>query len=151
MFFFRVYVIFADCNPKIPTMRKFVFAAIICLSVVLGACKHNVTTEYTIGCLGYQYGSVEGSDWQDLEDYFKTHVEFNKVVTFEGNSLAENDKQARELYDEQMSKIDAEYVCTLLNGTDYYIYGIATLNAGGDYRYVKAMKFEAQGAEELKK
>jgi predicted aldo/keto reductase-like oxidoreductase len=130
-------------------MKKIVFAAIIFLSVVLGACKHNVSTQYTIGCLGYQYGTVEESDWQALEDYFKTHVEFNKVVTFEGNSLAENDKQARELFDEQMAKIDADYVCTLLGGTDYYIYGIATLNAGGDYRYVKAMKFAPDGATEV--
>lgn len=130
-------------------MRKIIFAAIICLSVVLGACKHNVTTQYTIGCLGYQYGSIEGSDWQTLENYFKTNVEFNKVVSFEGKSLAENDKQAREFFDEQMTKIDQAYVCTLLGGTDYYIYGIATLNAGGDYRYVKAMKFQPDGATEV--
>ena len=131
-------------------MKKIIFAAIVCLSVVLGACKHNnVTTQYTIGCLGYQYGSVEGSDWQILENYFKTNVEFNKVVSFEGKSLADNDKQAREFFDEQMAKIDPAYVCTLLGGTDYYIYGIATLNAGGDYRYIKAMKFQPDGAVDV--
>lgn len=142
---------FCGLNPKSLTMRKIVFAAIICLSVVLGACDQKVTTQYTIGCLGYQSGSLEGSDWQVLENYFKSNVEFNKVVTFEGKSLAENDKQARDFYDEQMAKIDTAYVCTLLGGTDYYIYGIATLNAGGDYRYIKAMKFQSDGATEMTK
>lgn len=140
---------FCELNPNIPTMRKIVFAAIVCLSVVLGACNQKVTTQYTIGCVGYQSGSLEGSDWQAVEDYFKTNVEFNKVVSFEGRSLAETDKQARDFYDGQIAKVDTAYVCTLLGGTDYYIYGIATLNAGGNYRYVKAMKFQSSGVTEI--
>ena len=99
-------------------MKKIVVVAIACLSLVFGACKNNVTTQYTIGCLGYQYGSMEGSEWQAVEDYFKANVEYNTIVTFEGKSLAENDKQARDFYAEQMAKIDTAYVCTLISGTD---------------------------------
>lgn len=140
---------FCSLNPKSMVMKKIVFVAIVCLSVVLGACHHNVTTQYTIGCLGFQHGTIEGSQWQTVEDYFKSNVEYNKLVSFEGTSLAENDKQARQFYDKQMEKIDKDYVCSLLSGSDYFIYGIATLNASGTYRFVKAMKFASDGATEI--
>jgi len=130
-------------------MKKVVFIAIVCLSVVLGACKHVVTTEYTIGCLSFTAASLEGSEWQTIESYFQSNVEYNKLVSFDGNSLAENDAQARQLYNEQIQKIDADSVCSLLIGADDYTYGIATKNASGNYRIIKAMKFTANGATEV--
>ena len=130
-------------------MKKIVFVAITFLALCLGGCKDRITTTYTIGCLEYQYGAAGDTQWQALEDYFKSNVEYNKLVSFEGVSLAENDAKARELYDEQMTKIDVPYVCSLLGGSDYFVYGIATLNAGGDYRYVKATKFTQGGAVEV--
>ena len=130
-------------------MKKIVFVAMTIIALCLGGCKDRVTTTYTIGCLGYQYGAVGETQWQALEDYFKSHVEYNKLVSFEGVSLAENDASARELFDEQMAKIDVPYVCTLVDGSDYFIYGIATLNASGTYRFVKATKFTKDGAMEV--
>ena len=130
-------------------MKKIVFVAIAVLTLCLGGCKNKVTTTYTVGCLGYQNSSMGATEWQALQDYFITHVDYNKLVSFEGVSLAENDAQAREYFNEQMAKIDIQYVCTLLSGSDYFIYGIATLNASGDYRVVKAMKFMPGGATEV--
>lgn len=130
-------------------MKKIVFVAIAVLALCLGGCKDHVTTTYTIGCLEYQNGSTQGTDFQAIVDYFQTHVDYNNRVSFEGVSLAENDAQARKYFDEQMAKIDTAYVCSLLGGSDYFVYGIATLNAGGDYRYVKATKFTQGGAVEV--
>lgn len=131
-------------------MKNIVFFAIILLTFCLGGCKDKtVTTQYTIGCLGFEYGELSGSDLTEIESYLESHVEYNKLVSFEGLSLAENDAQARKLYYEQMEKVDVEHVCSLLNETDYFIYGIATLNASGDYRFVKATRFRSSGAEEM--
>ena len=130
-------------------MKKIVFVAIVCLSVMLGACHRNVTTQYTIGCLGYQHGTAEGSQWQAVEEHFRSNAEYNKIVEFEGTSLSENDRQARQYFDEQIVNIDKDYVCSLLVGSDFFIYGIATPNAGGDYRFVKAVKFSPDGATEI--
>ncbi len=128
-------------------MKKIVFAVVVCLSLVLGACKQDpVVTKYTIGCLAYQYGSVEGSDWQAIEKYFKENVDFNGNVEFESASLSENDAQARSYYQEQMAKIDVAYVCSMLKEPDFYVYGIATVNADGTYRTVAGTKFTASGA-----
>ena len=128
---FTLLCYFCHLNPKVFVMRKIVFVAIVCLSVVLGACKHSVTTQYTIGCLGYQYGNLNpnGSDWAELESYFKSNV--------------------KQLFNEQWAKIDTAYVCGLLFGSDYFIYGIATLNAGGDYRRIEAKKFTHNGVEDV--
>lgn len=131
-------------------MKKIVFVAIAVAALCLGGCKDKkITTQYTIGCLGYQFGSPDESNWEAVDLYFQSHVDYNKIVEFEGISLAENDAQARAYYDEQMVKVDTAYVCSMLTGSDYFIYGIATLNASGDYRYIKAMKFQEGGAVEV--
>lgn len=127
-------------------MKKIVFVAIAVVALCLGGCKDKkITTQYTLGCLGYQYGSVEGSSWEDIESYFKSQVDYNKIVEFEGLSVAENDAQAIAYFDEQMAKIDTAYVCAMFSGSDYLIYGIATLYASGAYRFVKAIKFQKDG------
>lgn len=131
-------------------MKKVVVVAIAILSLCLTGCKDmTVSTQYTIGCLGFQTSNVEVSDWEALEDYFKSHVAYNEKVTYEGRSLSENDVQARQYYDEQMAKIDTSYVCSLLSSSDSFTYGIATLNASGSYRNVKAMTFRHDGVSEV--
>ena len=124
-------------------MKKAVIAVIVCMSLFLGACKDKtVSTTYTIGCLGFQYGSVNPSDWQAIQDYFSANVAFNKLVTFENKTVAENDAEARDYCEKQIVKLDTNYVCSLITEDDYYIYGIATQNADGSYRYIKAIKFK---------
>ena len=131
-------------------MKKIVFVTIAVLALCLGGCKEEkVTTQYTIGCLGYQFGSLEGSSWENIESYFNSQVDYNKIVEFEGKSSAENDAQAVKYFDEQMAKIDTAYVCSMFSGSDYFIYGIATLYASGNYRFVKALKFQEGGAVEV--
>lgn len=131
-------------------MKKFAFFAIVCATLMLGSCRHETfTIDYSIGCIGYQYGSIQGSDWEELQTYFETHVDYNKTVSFEGKSMAEADAKARQYCDEQIKKIDADYVCSLLHGTDYFDYGIATINAGGDYRYIKVVRFKEYGTYEV--
>ena len=67
-------------------MKKAIFMAVVSLALVFTACKDKkVTTQYTIGNLGYQSGSVQGSQWTELQDYFGKTVEYNKIVDFEGN------------------------------------------------------------------
>lgn len=132
-------------------MKKVVIAVIVCMSIFLGACKDKmVSTTYTIGCLGYQYGSVTPSDWQAIEDYFSSNVAFNKLVTFENKTATENDAEALAYFEKQMEKVDEAYVCGLLQGDDYYIYGIATKNTDDTYRYIKAVKFLKEGVVEVK-
>ena len=151
VFFLKLYYFCTMYNPNCLTMKKIVFVAITFLALCLAGCNDKkVTTQYTIGCLGYQYGSIQGSDWEELEAYFKSHVAFNELVTYEGKSLAENDAQARQYFDEQMSKIDPEYICSLLHSSDFFIYGIATINAGGSYRIIKAMQVQENGMHETK-
>lgn len=94
-------------------------------------------------------GSMEDTQWADVESYFSTHVEYNQHVVFEGKSLAENDAQAKELYQSQVEKLDKEYVCSLIKGGDYFIYGIATINMDGSYRIIKAMRFQEDGVTEI--
>ena len=133
-------------------MKKIVLVFIVGASLLFGGCRHETfTTQYTIGCLGYQYGSVQGSDWDELLSYFSTNVEYNKLVTFESTSLAENDAKAKQLLNEQLEKIDAVYVCSLLHSSDYFDYGIATLNASGSYRYIKVIRFSENGTQEVNK
>lgn len=133
-------------------MKKIVLVFIVGASLLFGGCRHETfTTQYTIGCLGYQYGSVQGSDWDELLSYFSTNVEYNKLVTFESTSLAENDAKAKQLLNEQLEKIDAAYVCSLLHSSDYFDYGIATLNASGSYRYIKVIRFSENGTQEVNK
>ena len=132
-------------------MKKIVFVTIAVLALCLGGCKEEkVTTQYTIGCLGYQTGSPDNSNWGEaVNQYFQSHVDYNKIVEFEGKSSAENDAQAVKYFDEQMAKIDTAYVCSMFSGSDYFIYGIATLYASGNYRFVKALKFQEGGAVEV--
>ncbi len=133
-------------------MKKIVFVAILGVALLFGGCnKKLVSTQYTIGCLGYQYGSVEGSDWEELQSYFSSHVEYNKLITFESKTLAENDAKATQYFDEQVKKLDTGYICSLLNDLDYFEYGIATLNIDGSYRYVRLVRFEESGMTEINK
>lgn len=128
-------------------MKKVVIAAVVCMSLLLGACKDKlVSTTYTIGCLGYQSAAVNPSDWQAIEDYMSSEVVYNKLITFENKTVTENDAEARSYFDSQMSKVDTAYVCSLMTGNDYYIYGIASQNSDGSYRYIKAMRFTKDGA-----
>ena len=89
------------------------------------------------------------SQWATLEDYLASTVTLNKTVSFENTSEAQNDKEAKDLYNEQIKKLDTEYVCSLLKDPDYYIYGIYTLNPDGTQRIVGAMRFEQNGASEV--
>ena len=130
-------------------MKKIVFVIIVGVALLFVGCKKTITTQYTIGCLGYQYGSVQVSDMEGLQSYFSSHVEYNKLITFESTSLAENDAKARQYFDEQIKKIDTAYVCSLLNNSDYFDYGIATQTKHGEYQYIKVMRFEANGAHLL--
>jgi len=143
---------FCKLLHKILKMKKIVFAVVVCLSLVLTACKHEpVVTKYTIGCLANQYGAAEASDWQALVNYFEEKVDLNKIVEFESASLSENDAQAKNYYKEQMAKIDTAYVCSMLKEPDFYVYGIETVNADGTYRIVAATKFTASGASDYTK
>ena len=135
-------------------MKKIVLVFIVGASLLFGGCRHETyTTQYTLGCLGYQYGTIHDflSDWDELLSYFSTQVEYNKLITFESTSLAENDSKAKQFLNEQLEKIDTAYVCSLLHGIDYFDYGIATLNADGDYRYIKVIRFSENGKQELDK
>lgn len=129
-------------------MKKVIIAVVVCMSLFMGACKDKlVSTTYTIGCLGYQYSAVNPpSDLQAIEDYMFSTVTYNKLVTFENKTVTENDAEASAYFDMQMAKVDTAYVCSLMAGNDYYIYGIATQNTDGTLRYIKAMKFSENGA-----
>ena len=131
-------------------MKKVIIVAMTLLAFCFGGCKEKtVSTQYTIGCLEHVTSGDSESQWEELVSYFQSHVVYNDLVTFEGISLAENDAQARQYFDEQIAKIDKAYICSLISSTDYFVYGIATMNASGTYRYVKAMKFWAEGTEEI--
>lgn len=131
-------------------MKKIVLAAIICISVILGGCKEEtvVTTKYTIGNLGCNF-SPASENMQTLVEYFSSHVAYNKIVTFNNASLAENDHEALNYYNDQIAKLDTAYVCSLLEEHDYFIYGMATLKPDGTYRYIGAIRFEKSGTSDV--
>ncbi len=127
-------------------MKKVVIAIIVCTSLFLISCKEKtITTKYSIGCIGYQSGSIEGTDWTLLESYLSSQVAYNKTVTFEGKSHTENDAQALQYYNEQIEKLNTEYICSLIKGTDYLIYGIQTLDTEGAYKVIGAIQFQHEG------
>lgn len=130
-------------------MKRVVIAIIVCTSLFLISCKEKtITTNYSIGCIGFQSGSVDGTDWSAVESYFSSHVAYNKTVSFEGNSQSENDAQALKYYNDQIEKLDTAYVCSLINGSDYFIYGIQTLAADGTYKVIGALQFQHEGTSE---
>ena len=133
-------------------MKKIALLIVLSVTLLFGGCRHEIfTTQYTIGCFGSQSGSVQGSqeEWNELEAYFSNHVEYNKLVSFESSSLAENDAKARQLLNEQLVKTDTAYVCSLLHSTDYFDYGIATLNANGEYRFIRIVRFDENGIRDV--
>lgn len=131
-------------------MKKIIVVALAFLSLCLVSCKDKtITTQYTIGCLGFQYGSAQGSDWEDLESYFSSHVDYNKLISFESTSLTENDAKAKQHFDEQLKKLDTVHVCSLLHGADYFNYGIATRDANGNFRSIKTVQFTGNGMSVL--
>ena len=130
-------------------MKKVVIAIIVCTSLFLVSCKEKpITTIYTIGCIGFQSGNIDPTDWTAVETYFSSQVAYNEKVQYEGKSQAENDAQALQYYNEQVSKLDTEYICSLIKGTDYLIYGIQTLNSDGTYRTLGAIQFQHEGTSE---
>lgn len=136
-------------NRNSLNMKKVVIAIIICSSIFLSSCKEKlVTTKYTIGCIGYQSGNYDPTDWNALESYFSSQVVYNKTVTFESKTQPENDAQALQYYNEQVNKIDTGYVCSLIKGSDYFIYGIQTLASDGSYKVIGALKFQHDGTSE---
>ena len=133
-------------------MKKIALFAIVCATLLFSGCHHETfTIDYSIGCVGYQFGSIQGSDEErnELINYFETNEEFNKIITFEGKSLAEADAKARQYFDEQLKKINTAYVCSLLHNPDYYDFGITTRTATGNSRDIKVIRFEESGAHEL--
>lgn len=78
-------------------------------------------------------------------------MEYNKLITFESKTLAENDTKANQYFDEQVKKLDTAYVCSLMNASDYFEYGIATLNKDGGYRYLRLLRFTESGMTEINK
>ena len=73
---------------------------------------------------------------------------YNTTVTFESSSESENDYKAKNLYNEQIKKLDTAYICSLLNEPDFFIYGIYTLSSDSSYRVLGAMRFDHNGASE---
>ena len=130
-------------------MKKAVLAIIVCMAVILGACKEKtVINKYSIGCIGFSASSYNASDWTTLQDYFSSTVTYNTTVTFESSSESENDYKAKNLYNEQIKKLDTAYVCSLLNEPDFFIYGIYTLTSDSSYRVLGALRFEHNGTSE---
>lgn len=130
-------------------MKKVVIAIIVCTSLFMISCKDKtVTSLYTIGCIGYQSGNMDPTDWTAVESYFSSQVAYNEKVQYEGKSQAENDAQALQYYNEQLNKLDAEYVCSLIKGSDFFVYGIQTLNSDGSYRVIGAIQFQHNGTSE---
>jgi hypothetical protein len=130
-------------------MKKVVIAIIVCTSLFLISCKEKtITTKYTIGCIGFDSGNYDPTDWTAVEAYFSSQVAYNKTVTFEGKSLPENDAQALQYYNDQIEKLDTAYVCSLIKGTDSFIYGIQTLNKDGSYKVIGALQFQHDGTSE---
>lgn len=147
-FILRIFY-FCKLLHKRMNMKKVIFAVVVCMSLIFSGCKEElVTSKYTIGCLGYQTGSTQGSDWQAIEAYFKSTVDYNRILVFEGHTQAENDAQAVARYEEQKAKLDNDNVCSKLKGDDYFIYGIYTLKVDGSQRRLGAIKFTKSGVEE---
>lgn len=131
-------------------MKKIILAVVVCMAVVLGGCKEKlVSTTYRIGCLDFQYSASNVSGILAIEEYLKANVEFNKLVTFEGHTQSENDAQAIALYENQIAKVDKDFVCSQLHEAEYYVYGIGTKSADGEYHTLKGTKFTSTGVEEV--
>lgn len=132
-------------------MKKGIYLVILTISVLLFSCgKKEITTQYSIGCLGFSTSYLSDSQWQQLEDYLTSVASYNKVINFESKTISENDKKAADFFATQMESIDAGKVCSYIEEPDYFIYGIRTLNSDGSYRIIKAVKFDSESHEDYK-
>lgn len=130
-------------------MKKGIYLVILTISILLFSCgKKEITTQYSIGCIGFSTSQLSDSQWQQLEDYLNSVVSYNKVINFESKSISENDKKAADYFATQMESIDAEKLCSYIVEPDYFIYGIRTLNSNGSYRIIKAVKFYSESYED---
>ena len=75
-------------------MKKILTFCVITVAILLSSCKDKtITTDYTIGCIGY-YSVDPASDWVGFEEYMQSVADYNMVVHFTNKTLAENDAQA---------------------------------------------------------
>lgn len=124
-------------------MVKKIFLGILTVAFLLVSCKDKtITTQYSVGCLGFNTSAMSDSQWAALEDYLSKTVIYNKMVSYEGKDLSETDIQAVTMFYDQMKKIDTAYVCSLIQDPDNFIYGVRTLKADGTYRILKATVIE---------
>ncbi len=133
-------------------MRKRLFLGILTLLLMFTACDDKkITTVYSTGCIGFTSSYTTESKWQDLDEYMdKTVDSYNKTITFESETISENDNKAASFVETQMTKVDKDKVSSFIKGNDTYIYGIRKANANGSYTVVKAYKFDKDGCEEYK-
>ncbi|MCQ2277174.1 MAG: hypothetical protein MJZ87_09565 [Bacteroidales bacterium] len=126
-------------------MKKILTFCVITVAILLSSCKDKtITTDYTIGCIGY-YSVDPASDWVGFEEYMQSVADYNMVVHFTNKTLAENDAQALAYFDEQSGKVNYVQACSFIHGVDELSYGIARYNEIGDISILKSVTFTANG------
>ena len=133
-------------------MRKIFFLCLVAFAFLLTSCNDKLMTGFYItGCVGYTSSSASTTEWQEIDNYMSARVEsYNQNVSFEGKSVVEIDKMAADFVEIQISKIDKEYVSSLIKSNDTYIYGISRRKSGGGVSVVKAYVFDKDGCTEYK-
>lgn len=104
-------------------MKKLFSICLIFCAVLLTGCQpKNITTVYSIGCLDFNVSA--SSDVNGFTEYMKSTVDYNHTLQFTGFTIEENDAQAKNYFNEQLAKIDADSACSFLYGNEFIVYGI---------------------------
>jgi ABC-type oligopeptide transport system substrate-binding subunit len=117
-------------------------AFIFALSMLLSACSEDgdVTSYYA-----YSYFSEFSGDPSSMaivEAYLNGVNCYKGTKTFTSKSESENDKKAKELFDENVVKIKQDALALLLTGRDVrFVYSAETVNLTEGYRVVGSKEF----------
>lgn len=104
-------------------MKKIFSTCLVLCVILLTGCKpETITTIYSIGCLDFNVSA--NSDVNGFTEYMKSVVNYNNTLQFNSSSIEENDVQARDYFNEQVAKINADTACSYLYGSEFIEYGI---------------------------
>ncbi len=120
---------------------------VLCAIFISGCQDKQVTNHYSIGCLAYS-GNMQYSNWNAFEEYISTQAEYNTIISFTSNTKEENDKKAIAYFDEQVSHLDTDSLCTFIAFGDYIVYGVGYSIDEESFYILKGLTFGNGGVSE---
>lgn len=129
----------------LPIMKKLFCFTLLCFAILLSGCDNKeVTNQYSIGCMTYK-GNLVFSDWNGFESYISSQVDYNVIISFTSKTREENDLKAIQYFNEQVTKLDTDSLCTFIAPGDYIVYGVGYSIDEHSFYILKGLTFGNEG------